>query len=405
MIDIVYSTIGFISAIIGIVWFLWDVYKKNFPFKKLSWKIAEKKAQEIANNLIKDHFFPTLIVGIGRGGAIFGAMISGCLGHCPLLVVDREYKWKDSGRIEDIIFFVDIPTSYLDRVLLVAGEIHSGKTMKLYYNYFRSLGAKEIRKAVLFFEEGCPVNVEYIGIRSTKKNILMPWMFSKNYIRADRSPPEPVIKEKTKLVLYLVRHGRTAYDDEDKFCGISDPDLSEEGIEQAIALGRFFRNIKVDLIYTSELKRAIETAKIIQALNPNTKLIINRNLNEMNFGKWEGLTRNEIKELFPEEYAKWETDPFNNPPPEGEHPKNVLDRMQKFLEDVKNEYDVEKDKNIVCVTHKTSMRLLLSYLEGVPLSLYRQYNIDNGTFVKLVYDGEKWIVEKNTNSTGISKAI
>ncbi len=396
MLNIVYKIIAFVSASIGILWFFWYLYDKKFPFKRLSWKFAEKKAQEISNLLIEDSFLPTLIVGIGRGGAILGAMISGCLGHRPLLVVDREYKWKVEGREEDMLFSVNIPEMYLKKVLIVSGEIHSGGTMKVYYRYLKLLGAKEIRKAVLFFEDGCPVRVNYIGIRSNKKNILMPWMFSKNYIRADRIPPKVLIKEKNTLTVYLIRHGRTKYDDDDRFCGVSDPDLSEKGIEQAISLGKFFRNKSIETVYSSELKRSIETAKIICALNPETELIITQNLNEINFGKWEGLTREEIKKHFPREYKKWSIDPFNNIPPDGEDPRNILKRMLEFLSNVEKNYELVRDKNIICVTHKTPIRLILSYFENSSnLSEYRKHTIKNGDIIKLLYNGNGWKVERD----------
>jgi len=391
MLDNIYTIIGFASAIVSIIWFLWYIREKKYPFRKLSWKFAEQKAQEIADNMVKDNFSPTLIVGIGRGGAIFGAMISGCLGHRPLLVIDREYKWKKDGRSEDMIFLVDIPTQFLYRVLLVAGEIHSGGTMRLYYDYFNSLGTREIRKAVLFFEEGCPVTVDYIGIRSSKKKVLMPWMFSKRYIRADRKPPKPIVPgEESLITLYLVRHARTRYDDEERFCGVLDPDLSEVGIEQAISLGKFFKNIRINFIYTSEKKRAIETTKIVQAFNPSAKVIIDKRMNEMNFGKWEGLTRDNVKKTFKQEYIQWEKDPISNPIPNSEHVQDVIKRSLDFLNEIENKH---KNETIICISHKTVIRALLSHLKHTPLSLYRQYNLDNCDFVKLVFDGERWEVK------------
>ena len=392
MLDNIYTIMGFISAIVGIIWFIWYFYEKNFPFRKLSWKFAEKKAQEVVSNMIKDNFSPTLIVGIGRGGAIFGAMISGCLGHRPLLVIDRQYKWKKDGRVDDMIFSVDVPTQFLHRILLVAGEIHSGGTMRIYYDYFCSLGAKEIKKAVLFFEEGCPINIDYIGIQSSKKNILMPWMFSKRYVRADRKPPNPILTgEKSSITLYLVRHGRTRCDDENRFCGVSNLDLTEKGIEQAISLGRFFKSIRIKYIYTSERKQAIETAKIIQALNLNSKMIIDKNLNEMDFGKWEGLTRDTVKKTFKEEHTLWEKDPINNPIPYSESIQNVLKRALNFLKEIERKH---KDETIVCISHETVMRILLSHFKGTPLSLYRQYNLDNCSFIKFVFDGERWEIKE-----------
>ncbi len=177
-------TFGAIGAISG----AWFIYDRLYPFKRFSWKKAEKAAEKIAREMIADNFSPTLIIGIGRGGAIMGALISGCLGHRPLLVIDRKYEWKKGDRIEDMIFKVDIPKEFLEKVLIVAGEVHSGNTMKLYSRYVESIGGKDVRRATFFYEEGSTINVEYIGIKSHKKNVLMPWMFSKSYLRADRHP-------------------------------------------------------------------------------------------------------------------------------------------------------------------------------------------------------------------------
>lgn len=97
-----------------------------------------------------DGFSPTLIVGIGRGGAIMGAMISGCLGHRPLVVIDRKYVWREGRRIDDMILRLHFPSNFLDKVLLVAGEAHTGSTMRLYHSYFTEIGAKMIRRDAFY---------------------------------------------------------------------------------------------------------------------------------------------------------------------------------------------------------------------------------------------------------------
>ena len=171
----IYGIISFVAAVIGIFSFIWYLYEKK-PIKKISWKTAEKAASSVANQLISNNNIPSLLFGIGRGGAIFGSMISGSIGQLPLVVIDRKYNWIESGRDEDMIFPINIPIKYLENVLLVAGEAHSGNTMKCYYNYLNRINAKKISKAVLFLEEECPVNIEFYGIRSSQKKILMPWM-------------------------------------------------------------------------------------------------------------------------------------------------------------------------------------------------------------------------------------
>lgn len=190
--SILFGIIGLISGMLGIISALWFFWDKLFPIRRLSWKFAEKVAKKIAEKMIADDFSPTLIVGIGRGGAVMGALISGVLGHRPLIVIDREYEWKEGKRFEDMIFPVNVPTTFLERTLLIAGEVHSGNTMKVYYEYFKKLGSQHVRKACLFYENEATVEVEYKGLESSKKNILMPWMITKNYTRADRSPKKVI---------------------------------------------------------------------------------------------------------------------------------------------------------------------------------------------------------------------
>lgn len=186
--DLIFGIIGLISGILGIITAVWYFWDKLFPIRKLSWKFVEKATKRIVEKMMADDFSPTLIVGIGRGGAIMSALISGALGHRPMIVIDRKYEWKEGERFENMIFPVDIPKSFLERVLLVAGEVHSGNTMKMYYEHFKNLGAKSIRRVSFFYEKGATVKLEYIGLESSKKNVRMPWMITKHYIRADRSP-------------------------------------------------------------------------------------------------------------------------------------------------------------------------------------------------------------------------
>jgi probable phosphoglycerate mutase len=183
--EIIYLLLTVVGATAS-VWFFVDQVNK---LKKLSWRSAEKSAEIIASSLGSDDFMPSLIVGIGRGGAIFGAMISGCLGHRPLLVIDRKYTWIDGRRVDDLILKLSLPEELLSKVLLVAGEVHTGNTMKLYYDHFIHIGAKEVRRGVLLLQDGCTEKIEYYGIKS-KIDRKMPWMFSKQYRRESRSQEE-----------------------------------------------------------------------------------------------------------------------------------------------------------------------------------------------------------------------
>lgn len=184
-IDIFYLFLSLIGTIASI-WFLVDRINR---LKRLSWKSAEKSAIHIASSLGSDDFIPSLIVGIGRGGAVFGALISGCIGHKPLLVIDRKYAWVDGRRFDDLVLKLSLPKELLSKVLLVGGEVHTGNTMKLYYDYFIQIGANEVRRGTFLLQDGCIEKIEYWGIKS-KLDRRMPWMFSKQYRRESRSVEE-----------------------------------------------------------------------------------------------------------------------------------------------------------------------------------------------------------------------
>jgi len=186
MAEIIGLILGLIGAISAAL-YLWDRF---FPIRRLSWKFAERAADKIKEQMTADAFSPTLIIGVGRGGAVMGALISACLGYRPLIVIDRKYIWKNRDRCDDILFRMDIPRIYLEGVLIVSGEVHTGNTMRIYSEYLIKLGAKSIRKATLYYEKGATIGVDYTGHEGTRKNLVMPWMISKQYVRADRDPPK-----------------------------------------------------------------------------------------------------------------------------------------------------------------------------------------------------------------------
>ena len=391
-----YEIIGLIAAIIGIISFAWLIHEKYFPIKRISWRNAEKGAEQICIKMAQDDFDPSLIFGIGRGGSIMGSLISGCLGHRPLLVVDRKYVWSEKGRSEDLIFRVNIPNKYIQNVLLVAGEAHSGRTMNFYYDYFKNLKARRIKRAVLLFETGCPTHVEYKGMITKRKNLWLPWRFSNKYITSDmecgdRDECKPHIK------LYLIRHAETTAG-ENIFVGKTDYPLTINGIEQALDAGRKFSSKQIARIYSSPSGRALMTAKIINHFLHDSDLIIDEGLQELDYGKWDGLNRTEIIKNYGKEYELWQIDPHKNCPPEAESPDDVAERLYNFLTKIQNTYYLaNKGSEIIVVTHKTAIRLLLAKIELIPLKEYRKIYIPNCAVHTLSFSGKKWEVMEKIN--------
>ena len=179
---IIFEIILYFFSILGGIISVWTIINWLKPLQKVSWKKVEKGIKQLKEDLIKANYYPTLIVGIGRGGAITGALLSGTLGNIPILVIDRVYDWTNKERKEGFCENIKVSKN-IDRVLLVAGELHSGNTAKKYTEYFEEMGAKEIRMLTFMTEFYPTFKPDFFYIESTKKYIRFPWMITKDYKR------------------------------------------------------------------------------------------------------------------------------------------------------------------------------------------------------------------------------
>jgi probable phosphoglycerate mutase len=167
--------------------------------------------------------------------------------------------------------------------------------------------------------------------------------------------------------VFLVRHGATTLTAEDRFAGSTDVELSDEGRAQAAALGERLRHDGIDAAYASPLSRTRETAAIISGACGVTATLLD-GLREISHGHWEGLTRGDVEARFPEEYASWEADPFTFAPFEGESGAAVLARALPALRSI---LDRHAGRRVLVVSHKATIRLLLSSLLGFDPRGYR----------------------------------
>lgn len=167
--------------------------------------------------------------------------------------------------------------------------------------------------------------------------------------------------------LYLVRHGATPLTIEDRFSGAADVHLSEEGRSQAGYLAERLADDDIHAVYASPLDRTMETAAIIA--KPHGLTPIQRDgLREISHGHWEGLSRREVEERFPDEYENWEADPFTFAPTEGESGISVLARALPVIREIVVNH---KDGNVLVVSHKATIRLVISSLLGFDERGYR----------------------------------
>jgi probable phosphoglycerate mutase len=171
--------------------------------------------------------------------------------------------------------------------------------------------------------------------------------------------------------IFLVRHGATVLTAEDRFAGATNVQLSEEGREQVRRLAARLQGEKITAIYASPLDRTVETARILA--EPHGLEVQKRDgLREISHGRWEQMTRKEVEEAFPAEAAAWDKDPYTFAPAGGESGLAVTARALPVLMDIVREHPASC---VLVVSHKATIRLLLSSLLGFDPRRYRD-NLD-----------------------------
>jgi broad specificity phosphatase PhoE len=169
----------------------------------------------------------------------------------------------------------------------------------------------------------------------------------------------------------MIRHGATVLSAEDRFAGATDVALSDEGREQTRRLAERLSRENFVAVYASPLSRTMETARILAA--PHKLPVQARDgLREINHGRWEQMTRREVEQKFPVEAAEWERDPYTFAPVGGESGLQVTARALPVLIELVRQHPAE---NILVVSHKGTIRLLLSSLLGFDPRRYRD-NLD-----------------------------
>lgn len=198
--------------------------------------------------------------------------------------------------------------------------------------------------------------------------------------------------------IYLVRHAETESNRKGIFRGRLDIPLSIRGKEQALDLGRYFKSILVDRIYTSPLSRAIKTAEIAF---PGRQPVVTDSLNNLDLGKWSGLEKEVVKEEFPQQWHMWVRHPESITFPNGEGLNDVYCRVTMFLEQIEN----DQGDCIVAVTHRSVAKVLLASAIKLEKNYYWKFHLDNTSVSLLIFEiGRGWTIAK-LNETGHLKEV
>lgn len=169
--------------------------------------------------------------------------------------------------------------------------------------------------------------------------------------------------------IYLIRHGATVLTAEDRFAGATNVELSDEGRHQAGCLAQRLKSMKVAAVYASPLDRTMETAGIL-ARPHGLEVQAREGLKEISHGHWEKMTRQEVEVAYPKEAAAWDEDPFTFAPMGGESGLQVTARALPALIEIVRQHSGD---SVVVVSHKATIRLLLSSLLGFDPRRYRDH--------------------------------
>jgi broad specificity phosphatase PhoE/predicted kinase len=157
--------------------------------------------------------------------------------------------------------------------------------------------------------------------------------------------------------LYLIRHGETYYNLENRIGG--DSELTENGLRQAADLAEYFSSKEIPLIFTSQKKRTIQTAEPIKALQKKCTIIPLAEFNEIDSGICENMSYNEIREKYPFIYFDRKKDKYNYMYPDGEGYASMKDRIDRGINKVL--YLSNSSGNIMIIGHRAANRMILSH--------------------------------------------
>lgn len=189
--------LGYLLSAVGLFTIIRKIIFLVIRQKRFSWKDVELYTKKLIMEISESGYIPDVIIGIGRGGSIIGSILSGNLPtgdskklhNILILGVDRMYEWQDGERKEVENRLVDFAPMQGKKVLLVASDVMTGRTMTFYKKRLEDIGVSEVKTCCLVYSETAAITIDFAGKMVTRK-ITMPWM-------GNRYVLDPVHSEKS----------------------------------------------------------------------------------------------------------------------------------------------------------------------------------------------------------------
>jgi len=194
--------------------------------------------------------------------------------------------------------------------------------------------------------------------------------------------------------IILARHGETEWNVAEVFRGRIDVDLNETGTKQAELLAEYLSDLKIDAIYSSPLKRALETTETIANYH-KLDVEIAPGLIDLDYGKWQGLPHQEVKDKYRELYAEWINSPHKVKMPSGES----LDDVRKRATGVVDNVIARHEGSVVLVSHRVVNKVLICALLGLDNSHFWSIRQDTCGITTFSYENDRFILTKHNDTS------
>jgi 2,3-bisphosphoglycerate-dependent phosphoglycerate mutase len=173
--------------------------------------------------------------------------------------------------------------------------------------------------------------------------------------------------------LWLIRHGQTDWNVDGRLQGQTDIPLNETGLTQARELAARLGEQAFRALYSSDLRRAAQTARVIGAAL-RLEVQLHRGLREICFGEWEGQTPAEIRQCYPQIIAERHQHPLDTRSPGGETDREVARRVAAAADEIVRAHPVGP---VLVVSHGRALALLTCLACGYPLETVQQHGLEN----------------------------
>ncbi len=198
--------------------------------------------------------------------------------------------------------------------------------------------------------------------------------------------------------LILARHGETVWNVEKIYRGRTDVNLDELGIKQAELMGKYLSNWELEAVYSSPLRRAIDTANII-ARYQKIGVHIAQGLIDFDYGEWQSLSEQEVKRLYPTLYNEWHYHPHKVKMLGGESLEDVKRRAMGVVNDVLSKYQ----GNVILVSHRVVNKVLICTLLGLDNSYFWNIKQDVGGITIFNYVDGRFVLTRHNDTSHLKE--